>query len=59
MYVHWSVLLVMIALYVYLILTDVHLHRRVQKLERTVRRLEGIKEGHRIQEDSHEHEDFT
>ncbi len=42
MYVHKIVLLVMAALYVYLILTDLRLHKRVQKLEKIVGRLEGM-----------------
>lgn len=42
MYVHKIVLVVMALLYVYLIWTDFRLHRRIQKLERTVLRLEGI-----------------
>lgn len=59
MYIHWLGLLVMTALYIYLVMTDIHLHRRVQKLERTVRRLEGVSERKELQEDRHEHEDFT
>ncbi|MGC9968877.1 MAG: hypothetical protein ABSC29_04090 [Minisyncoccia bacterium] len=41
MYVHKTVLLVMALLYVYLIVTDIRLHRRIEKLEKTVLRLEG------------------
>lgn len=59
MYIHWSALIVMLVLYIYLIITDIHLHRRVRKLEHTVRRLEGLNESQAPHKDTHEHEDFT
>ena len=39
----WGLLL-MAALYVYLLVTDVRLHRRVKKLEETIMKLEGVTE---------------
>ncbi len=41
MYIHPVCLTLMAVLYVYLIAADLHLHKRVKKLERTVRKLEG------------------
>ena len=42
MYIHPVVLVVMVLLYLYLIVTDIRLHRRIEKLEKTVRRLDGL-----------------
>lgn len=42
MYIHPVGLIAIVLLYVYLIATDVHLHRRVKKLEKTVGKLEGM-----------------
>ena len=46
----------MAALYIYLIIADVRLHRRIKQLEHTCRRLEGLKESDIIK---YEPEDVT
>lgn len=45
MFVHPVLLVIIVLLYVYLVATDIHLHRRVKKLEHTVRKLEGMNGG--------------
>lgn len=59
MYIQLWSLIVMIVLYVYLIAMDIHLHKRVVKLEKLVRKLEGLREKEAIKEDMYEHEDLT
>ena len=51
----WGLVLAVV-LFIYLIAMDVHLHRRVKRLEHTVRHLEGLKEGEVIK---YEPEDVT
>jgi len=51
----WGIVLMGI-LYIYLIAMDVHLHRRVNRLEKMCRNLEGLKEGEKIK---YEPEDVT
>lgn len=49
----------MVALYIYLIVTDMRLHRRIEKLEKTVRKLEGINGTGRPRYRWEEKEDLT
>ena len=49
-------MVLMAILYIYLIVMDVHLHRRVKRLEKMCRNLEGLKEG---EVNKYEPEDVT
>ncbi len=44
MFIPWWGVIVVALLLVYLIVTNVHLHNRVMRLEKIVRRLEGLSE---------------
>lgn len=55
MYVPWWGIVVLIGLLLYLIATDIYLHRRVMRLEKTVRKLEGMNNG---QSRGEEHENL-
>lgn len=59
MFIPWWGLVLFVALYVYLIATDIRLHRRVEKLEKTVRKLEGLNGEGRSTKHKYEYEDLT
>jgi hypothetical protein len=48
MFIPWWGIIVFAVLYIYLILMDIRLHRRVKKLEHTVRKLEGLREEEKL-----------
>ena len=42
MFIPWWGIVIIVGLYIYLFVVNTHLHKRVQKLEKTVRKLEGM-----------------